>query len=442
MTDVIPLTVDAIHQAIQSCCRRFDTTESPWSFCAAKTIDFQQEQARIDSPTRSISLDESLLFGFVASRKSSGGSDIAACSLLTTFHMGYFTWTGRAICLDELGGIGGADVTRTDEGSLQELSYLRVQLLAAIAVELSCRRLVWRHYGPPLVLPKKLKDTNTTTIEPETMPGWWTMYWDLERLKAFAGDQSPSICSVETSRSIQDIFKSAIEQMPHAHGSFRLRLATADDVKDIDRLVHGLAVFEKEPDAVDTTLDQFRVDGFEELALYHCILVDYIEKEEGTKKPHQHTCAMAFCFMGFHLKRGRFIYLEDLFFEEAYRGKGGGTLVMQTLATVAQSLGCTKVVWQALDWNTPALDFYKKIGAKVQEGLVVSRFVGGKLQEFASQLLFPLMEMLKRPAPSVQIYIKTTGAHQGSLSLCSNATAVLVPKALSNVPKSQQPLLL
>ena len=104
---------------------------------------------------------------------------------------------------------------------------------------------------------------------------------------------------------------------------------------------------------------------------------------------------MAFCWIGSRQdvphttsmaqpqQESLFLYLEDLFIEEAYRGSGAGTYVMSTLGEMALSLRCKKMVWQALDWNTPALTFYQdKIGAHIVNGLLTTRFAGSSLHEF------------------------------------------------------------
>ena len=188
--------------------------------------------------------------------------------------------------------------------------------------------------------------------------------------------------------------------------SFRLRLATADDLEAMGRLVQGLADFEKEPDAVHVTLDHYRVDGFHDTIstenddddnddgdddarttanpLFYCLLLDTTLDDDDDGDTSDYTCGMAFCYLGCTLKAGRFWYLEDLFIEESYRGKGAGTFIMQTLASIGLSLDCARLVWQALDWNTPALTFYSKLGAQVVDGLLTTRFMGEDLKRLAA----------------------------------------------------------
>ena len=79
------------------------------------------------------------------------------------------------------------------------------------------------------------------------------------------------------------------------------------------------------------------------------------------------------------------MYLEDLFLEESFRKSGGGSLVMKSLATFGQALECQQLYWQALDWNFPALNFYKKIGAEVLEGVMTFRYTQPSLTSVAEQ---------------------------------------------------------
>jgi GNAT superfamily N-acetyltransferase len=152
--------------------------------------------------------------------------------------------------------------------------------------------------------------------------------------------------------------------------SMELYLASEQDMHHIERLVYGLSVYEKETDVIHVNRQHYVVD----MSLYKCLLMK--------NRNDEHVCGMAFFYFGYDLSRGSFLYLEDLFIEEPYRGDGGGTLAMVALASVARTLGCTGWVWQALDWNTPALNFYHKLGAKVLRGLLTTRFNGPDLKEF------------------------------------------------------------
>ena len=267
------------------------------------------------------------------------------------------------------------------------------------------------------------------TIQPQTLHGWLTLNWDKESIIQFLSRQpESSVAAITTTapaltRSFS--FRNSIETTLHRCNtattttgpsvmcSRRLRLSNINDVYTIRRLVQDLADFEKEPDAVNVTPDHYLIDGFQsDPSLFYCILLEVatttttIEQNIKTNDDANdwYACGMAFCWIGsrqdeLHNSNNKnhnenstsiprqqsslFFYLEDLFIEETYRGNGAGTFVMTTLGEIALSLNCNKMVWQALDWNTPALEFYQnKIGAHVVDGLLTTRFAGSSLYEF------------------------------------------------------------
>ena len=160
-----------------------------------------------------------------------------------------------------------------------------------------------------------------------------------------------------------------------------IRLATEADVGTIRRLIVGLALYEKEPaSTVEVTEEELRRDGFGAQPVFRCLLAEV----EGV------AIGFALFFYNYSTWQGRCIYLEDLYVEEAARGTGTGTLLLKTVAAIAHAEGCKRMSWQALDWfvcgvhgveggreryaidatrhscehrNTPALDFYKALGA-------------------------------------------------------------------------------
>lgn len=164
------------------------------------------------------------------------------------------------------------------------------------------------------------------------------------------------------------------------HAKLTFRLAGPEDVEAIAHLVEELAIFEKEPDAVNVTANNYLVDGCaSDEPLFYCIIAD-VHDEDDIVTP----CGMGLFFFGYVLGEGRFLYLEDLFIEEAHRGKGGGKAIMERLALISLALHCCRFTWSALDWNTPALNFYQKIGATLKDDLKITRYCGKKLQEFAA----------------------------------------------------------
>jgi GNAT superfamily N-acetyltransferase len=245
------------------------------------------------------------------------------------------------------------------------------------------------------------------TPPPTVLHGWLTLHWPAHDITEFLSSSSSSdgtssvMAQHDATRTadestLADDIRSAFAATLTATDSndqstFRLRLATERDLDAMSRLVHGLAVYEKEPDAVHVTQDHYRCDGFAtQQPLFFCVLLDSTRRDgnndddDGDDNCSSYTCGMAFCYIARKKTGGLFLYLEDLFIEEDYRGGGAGMMVMKALAAVSLSLGCSKMVWQALDWNTPALNFYNKLGAKVVEGLITARFAGEALPSFAS----------------------------------------------------------
>jgi GNAT superfamily N-acetyltransferase len=135
-----------------------------------------------------------------------------------------------------------------------------------------------------------------------------------------------------------------------------LRKATADDAGLILSLVRELALYEKEPDAVVAREEDFVRDGFGPKPKFHVLIAE----ERGT------AVGFAFYFFGYSTWQGRpVLKLEDLFVRPEARKNGAGRALMERLAQIALEEGCTRFEWQVLDWNTPAKEFYARLGAKV-----------------------------------------------------------------------------
>ena len=96
--------------------------------------------------------------------------------------------------------------------------------------------------------------------------------------------------------------------------------------------------------------------------------------------------SMALIFQNFSTFLGKSgIYLEDLIVHENYRGKGYGKMMLQFLAKLAVERNCGRLEWSVLDWNKPAIDFYKSIGAVTMDGWLTHRLTGDSMQKIASE---------------------------------------------------------
>jgi len=139
------------------------------------------------------------------------------------------------------------------------------------------------------------------------------------------------------------------------NNSFEIVQAQDDDLNDIFALVQDLAVYEKEPDAVTTDLEEY-ARCFEE-GIFEAILA----KKEGT------TIGMALYYTTFSTWKGRMIYLEDFIVKEPFRKLGVGSLIFNRFVEISKEKNAKLVKWQVLDWNIPALNFYKKKGASIEK---------------------------------------------------------------------------
>lgn len=141
---------------------------------------------------------------------------------------------------------------------------------------------------------------------------------------------------------------------------FSLRKAERKDCIKIMELVRELALFEKAPEQVTVTQEHFEESGFGSNPVWW----GYVAEHEGN------IVAAAIYYVRYSTWKGQRMYLEDIIVNEAYRGKGIGSMLFEKLIEEAKEKNFTGMMWQALDWNTPALDFYKKFGATFDEGWV------------------------------------------------------------------------
>jgi GNAT superfamily N-acetyltransferase len=134
-----------------------------------------------------------------------------------------------------------------------------------------------------------------------------------------------------------------------------IRTATEADVSQILAFIQALAAFEREPDAVTATEEGLLRDGFGPNPIYYCLIADCDGQPTG----------FALYFFNYSTWKGcPGIYLEDIFVHPEFRGLGIGKALLQQVAAIAVQRGCPRLQWEVLDWNTPAIDFYKAMGAE------------------------------------------------------------------------------
>lgn len=155
-----------------------------------------------------------------------------------------------------------------------------------------------------------------------------------------------------------------------------IRPAVRADVPVILELVHALAAYEREPDAVVATEDDLARALFPDSGEPHTSC--HVAEADGV------VVGMAVWFLTFSTWTGRNgIWLEDLFVLPEHRGTGLGKALLASLARVCVERGLPRLEWTVLDWNTPSVEFYRSLGASPLEEWTTQRLVGDELARLA-----------------------------------------------------------
>ncbi|WP_298484921.1 GNAT family N-acetyltransferase [uncultured Maribacter sp.] len=136
---------------------------------------------------------------------------------------------------------------------------------------------------------------------------------------------------------------------------FIIRNSEKKDMPQVLSLINELAVFEKEEDAVEVTVEQLEKDGFGENPLFHCFVAESDSKIVG----------MALVYSRYSTWKGPVIHLEDLIVTEEYRGTGLGSSLLTSVVKHGKKLNVKRISWEVIDWNEPAISFYESKGANV-----------------------------------------------------------------------------
>ncbi len=133
-----------------------------------------------------------------------------------------------------------------------------------------------------------------------------------------------------------------------------LRKAESFDIPLIFSLVKELALFERAPEEVIATIEDYEINGFSDKPLFEAFIL--FENDQ--------LVGFALWYFRFSTWKGKRLYLEDLFIKSEFRSKGYGKLLMEATIQEAKVTNSKGLMWQVLDWNTPAIDFYKKYEAR------------------------------------------------------------------------------
>lgn len=140
--------------------------------------------------------------------------------------------------------------------------------------------------------------------------------------------------------------------------SLEIRKGNAADVPEIMRLVRELAVYEKAEKEVSNTNERMLTEGFGEFPVFGVFMGEVNGEVVG----------MALFYYRYSTWKGTRIYLEDLIISEKFRGKGYGKLLFEAVIAEGKKTNCSGMMWQVLDWNQPAIDFYQTYNTRFDEG--------------------------------------------------------------------------
>nr|WP_315216354.1 GNAT family N-acetyltransferase [uncultured Flavobacterium sp.] len=156
-----------------------------------------------------------------------------------------------------------------------------------------------------------------------------------------------------------------------------IRKGTSQDMKAVLGLIQELAEFEKEPDAVLITVDDLIRDGFESNPLFH-VFVAEVEAE---------IVGIALYYYRYSTWKGKTIHLEDLVVKDKMRGTGVGYALYSEIIKQGKKDNVRRIEWNVLDWNTPAIAFYEKSGAKVLDEWRVAQIDEAAINYFVENKL-------------------------------------------------------
>ena len=157
-------------------------------------------------------------------------------------------------------------------------------------------------------------------------------------------------------------------------GRLRVRRATRKDATTIVALIRGLAEYEKLAHECEATVSGIRRHGFGTKRYFETLICE----RDGA------AVGFALYFFTFSTFLARpTLYLEDLFVLPAERGRGAGRALLAELARIAGRKGCGRMEWAVLDWNTPSIGFYERLGARLRRDWILTRLSGAPLRRLA-----------------------------------------------------------
>ena len=145
---------------------------------------------------------------------------------------------------------------------------------------------------------------------------------------------------------------------------FKIRKGVKTDLPSVLKLIKELAIYENSIKEVTLTLNELENDGFGKKSYYSFLVAEINKKIIG----------LSFYWIRYSTWKGKFLFLEDFVIQEKYRRQGIGSKLFEATIKECHKLKLNGMIWQVLDWNAPAIDFYKKYNANIS-----SSWLNGKL---------------------------------------------------------------
>jgi len=157
---------------------------------------------------------------------------------------------------------------------------------------------------------------------------------------------------------------------------FNIRKAKKADMSKVLDLIVELAIYEKEPEAVEISVEDLVLHGFGSTSDFDCFVAEV----------EQNIIGIALIYTRFSTWKGIVLHLEDLIVSQPMRGHGVGSALLDQVILHAVDKGVKRVCWEVIDWNTPAIDFYEHKGARVMRDWNVVQLDEQGIQNYISNL--------------------------------------------------------
>lgn len=151
-----------------------------------------------------------------------------------------------------------------------------------------------------------------------------------------------------------------------------IRKGLKSDLPHVLNLVKELAAYEKAPTEVAVTIDEMERDGFGENPVFDFFVAEY----------ENNIIGIALYYYKYSTWKGKCIFLEDLIVTEKYRKSGIGKKLFDEVVKVAKEMKVRRLEWQVLDWNQPAIEFYKKLNANFDEEWINCKLTEEQIQNY------------------------------------------------------------